>query len=71
MNNGGTLGKGKRAQGKGSKLGAKIHGAELGAKTCGTELGARICGAEVPAMSRLRGCRAGGLPRPRRHDLWC
>ena len=44
MNNGGTLGKGKRAQGKGSKLGAKIHGAELGAKTCGAEVFAALNG---------------------------
>ena len=47
MNNGGTLGKGKRARGKGSTL--KIYGAELSAKVCGAELGAKICGAEVAA----------------------
>ena len=64
-------GKGRGHGVNGNKASAKIYGTELGAKTCGTELGARICGAEVPAMSRLRGCRAGGLPRPRRHDLWC
>ena len=54
MNNGGTLGKGKRARGKGRTLGAKIHGADLGAKTCGSELGAKICGAEVAALPRWR-----------------
>ena len=46
MNNGGTLGKGKRARGKGSTLGAKIHGTELGAKTCGTEVWAATGGAD-------------------------
>ena len=47
MNNGGTLGKGKRARGKGSTL--KIYGTELSAKVCCAELGAKICGAEVAA----------------------
>ena len=63
-------GKGKGRGVNGNKVGAKIYGTKLGAKTCGTELGAGICGAEVPAMSRQRGCHAGGLPRHRRHDLW-
>jgi len=70
MNNGGTLGKEKRAQGKGSKAGAKIHDVELGAKTCGTELGAKIRGAEVGATSRHRGCSAGVLPTSRRRISW-
>ena len=65
MNNGGTLGKGKRARGKGSMLGAKIHDADLGAKTCGAELGAMIYGAEVAATLDPRWSHTRGLSIPR------
>ena len=43
MNNGATLGKGKRVRFNGREVGAKIYGAELSAMTCG---------AELPATSR-------------------
>ena len=68
MNNGGTLGKGKRAHGKGSKLGAKIHGAKLGAKTCGAELGAKICGTKAGA--KIYGAELGNTSAPREQLLW-